>query len=294
MEAIRTAYQGAQVAQVYDANAVVDVAVILADQARRSPGQIGELPLKAGDGVILPLGRVADIRQADGRYLILHDGAQRLQTVTAQVAGRPVGQFVDEAKKRIASELRLPRGYGIVFAGEAEAQASAQRDLLMSFGVAAVVICLLVYLALGDGRALVLVMSNLPFALVGGALTVFATGGVLTLGSMVGFVTLFGITLRNSIMLISHYQHLVHREGHPWNSETATLGASERLAPILMTALVTGLGLLPLAIQTGEPGNEIEGPMAVVILGGLFTSTLLNLLVLPALALRFGRFARAG
>jgi Cu/Ag efflux pump CusA len=137
---------------------------------------------------------------------------------------------------------------------------------------------------------LVLVMTNLPFALVGGALTVFATGGTLTLGSMVGFVTLFGITLRNSIMLISHYQHLVHQEGHSWNMETATLGASERLAPILMTALVTGLGLLPLAIQSGEPGNEIEGPMAVVILGGLFTSTLLNLLVLPALALRFGRF----
>ena len=293
MEAIQAAYQGAQVALVYDANAVINVAVVLAEEARRSPAQVGELPLRAGDGTILPLARVADIRQAEGRYLILHDGAQRLQTVTAQVGGRPVGEFVGEAQKRVDADVRLPRGYSIVFAGEAQAQAGAQRELLMVFVVAAVAICLLVYLALRSTRALVLVMTNLPFALVGGALTVFATGGNLALGSMVGFVTLFGITLRNSIMLISHYRQLVQHEGHAWNRDTATLGACERLAPILMTALVTGLGLLPLAIRSGEPGNEIEGPMAVVILGGLFTSTLLNLLVLPALALRFGRFDRA-
>lgn len=293
MEAIQAACQGAQVAQVYDANAVVNVAVMLAEEARRSPAQIGELPLRAGDGTILPLSRVADIRQADGRYLILHDGAQRLQRVTAQVGGRPVGQFVGEARKRVEADVKLPRGYSVVFAGEAQAQAGAQRELAMYFAVAAVAICLLVYLALRSTRALVLVMTNLPFALVGGALAVFATGGNLTLGSMVGFVTLFGITLRNSIMLISHYRHLVQHEGHAWNMDTATLGATERLAPILMTALVTGLGLLPLAIQSGEPGNEIEGPMAIVILGGLFTSTLLNLLVLPALALRFGRFDAA-
>lgn len=294
MEAVQTAYQGAQVAQVYDANAVVDVAVILADEARRGPAQIAELPLRAADGTIVPLGRLADIRQADSRYLILHDSAQRLQTVTAQVNGRPVGEFVAAAKKRIGAAVRLPRDYSIVFAGEAQAQAAAQRDLMMYFVAAAVAICLLVYLALRSARGLVLVMTNLPFALVGGALTVFATGGNLTLGSMVGFVTLFGITLRNSIMLVAHYRHLVVTDGHAWNSDTATLGAVERLAPILMTALVTGLGLLPLALQSGEPGNEIEGPMAVVIMGGLFTSTLLNLLVLPALALRFGRFDRAG
>jgi len=293
MEAVQTAYQGADVAQVIEANAVVDVAVILADEARRSPAQIGDLLLRAGDGTTVPLDRVADIRQTDGRYLILHDGAQRLQTVTAQVNGRPVGAFVDQAQKRVKAALKLPRGYSIAFAGEAQAQAGAQRDLMVYFVVAAVAICLLVYLALRSARGLVLVMTNLPFALVGGALTVFATGGNLTLGSMVGFVTLFGITLRNSIMLIAHYRHLVQVDGHAWNMETATLGAAERLAPILMTALVTGLGLLPLALQSGEPGYEIEGQMAVVILGGLFTSTVLNLLVLPALALRFGRFDRA-
>jgi Cu/Ag efflux pump CusA len=127
---------------------------------------------------------------------------------------------------------------------------------------------------------------------VGGVLAVLAGGGMLSLGAMVGFVTLFGITLRNSIMLISHYEHLVSVEGLEWGYTTAVRGASERLAPILMTALVTALGLLPLAIRSGAPGQEIEGPLAIVILGGLITSTALNLLVLPTLALRFGRFEK--
>jgi Cu/Ag efflux pump CusA len=134
------------------------------------------------------------------------------------------------------------------------------------------------------------VLANMPFALVGGVLAVFATGGVLTLGSMVGFVTLFGITLRNSIMMISHFEHLVGEEGVVWGPEAAIKGAGDRLAPILMTSIVTALGLLPLAIGMNEPGREIEGPMALVIVGGLLTSMALNLLVLPTLALRFGRF----
>jgi Cu/Ag efflux pump CusA len=139
-------------------------------------------------------------------------------------------------------------------------------------------------------RNLLLVLANLPFALVGGVLIALATGGTLSLGSLVGFVTLFGITLRNSIMLISHYEHLVQVEGEQWNWHTALRGASERLAAITMTALVTGLGFLPLAVGSGAPGREIEGPMAIIILGGLVTSTALNFLVLPTLALRYGKF----
>jgi len=139
-------------------------------------------------------------------------------------------------------------------------------------------------------RNLLLVLVNMPFALIGGVLAVFAAGGSLSLGSLVGFVTLFGITTRNSIMMISHFEHLVQQEGLTWGLEAAIRGASERLLPILMTALVTALGLLPLAIGAGEAGREIEGPMAIVILGGLLTSTVLNLLVLPTLALRYGKF----
>jgi Cu/Ag efflux pump CusA len=129
---------------------------------------------------------------------------------------------------------------------------------------------------------------------VGGVLAGLATGGLLSLGSLVGFVTLFGIATRNAVMLVSHYDHLVRREHERWRAETAVRGAMERLGPILMTALVTALALLPLALGAGDPGREIEGPMAIVILGGLVTSTALSLFVLPTLALRFGRFESGG
>jgi Cu/Ag efflux pump CusA len=149
---------------------------------------------------------------------------------------------------------------------------------------------MLLWLAFGERSRLLLVLANLPFALVGGVLAVFATGGLLSLGSLVGFVTLFGIATRNAVMLISHYDHLIRVEEASWDKSTALRGSLERLGPILMTALVTALGLLPLALGSGDPGREIEGPMAIVILGGLLTSTVLSLFVLPTLALRFGRF----
>jgi Cu/Ag efflux pump CusA len=149
---------------------------------------------------------------------------------------------------------------------------------------------LLLYIAFNQLHNMAITFLNLPFALIGGVIAVVATGGWLSLGSLVGFVTLFGITLRNSIMLVSHYHHLVEVENQPWNLQTALRGAGERLPSILMTALVTGLGLMPLALGTGEPGREIEGPMATIIVGGLATSTLLNLLVLPTILLHFGKF----
>jgi Cu/Ag efflux pump CusA len=137
---------------------------------------------------------------------------------------------------------------------------------------------------------LLLVLANVPFALVGGVLAAALTGGNISIGSLVGFVTLFGITTRNSIMMISHFEHLVAHEGETWGINAMVRGASERLTPVLMTAMVTALGLLPLALGSGQAGREIEGPMAIVILGGLITSTVLNLVVLPAMALRFAKF----
>jgi Cu/Ag efflux pump CusA len=159
--------------------------------------------------------------------------------------------------------------------------------------MAGVGIVLLLAIVTRNWRNLLLVLVNLPFALVGGVLAVFATGGLLSLGGMVGFVTLFGITLRNSILMIAHYEHLVAVEERPWGLDVAIEGAADRLTPILMTSIVTGLGVLPLAIGMGDPGREVEGPMAIVILGGLLTSMSLNLLVLPTLALRYGRFERS-
>jgi Cu/Ag efflux pump CusA len=201
-----------------------------------------------------------------------------------------VGSFVNEASARVRSRVSLPAGHYIEFAGTAEAQSRSRRELLLHSALAGVGIVILLSIVTRTTRNLLLVLANLPFALVGGVLAVFVTGGNLSLGSMVGFVTLFGITLRNSIMMVSHFEHLVEVEGREWGLETALEGASDRLAPILMTSLVTALGLLPLAIGMAAPGREIEGPMAVVILGGLLTSMALNLLLLPTLALRYGRF----
>ena len=292
LSAVETAYQGTVVAQSFEGNRVSDVAVILDPVSRKDPEAIGSLLLRSAQGLRVSLADVADIFRASGRHSILHDGARRRQTVTCKTAGRDVASFVADSKKQIAAKVKFPTGMYAAFSGEAETRAKAQQELMLHSGLAGAGILLLLTLVFANWRNLLLVLANLPFALVGGVLAIYFSHGEagLTIGSLVGFVTLFGITTRNSIMMISHFEHLVAQEGMTWGPEAAMRGASERLIPILMTALVTALGLLPLAIGTGEAGREIEGPMALVILGGLVTSTLLNLLVLPTLALRYGRF----
>jgi CzcA family heavy metal efflux pump len=290
MDAVGTAYEGTRVAQTYDQNRVFDVTVILASKIRQDPEEIGNLMLANAAGERVPLRELADVFEDTGRTTILHDGARRRQAVTCDVRGTDLASFVDEARRAVNARVSFPAGTYAVFTGAAQAREQSRRDILVHSLIAAAGIVLLLAIVFRSTRNLLLVLVNLPFALVGGVLAVFATGGLLTVGGMVGFVTLFGITMRNSMMLISHFEHLVTKEGMSWGIEAALRGASERLLPILMTAIVTALGLLPLALGSGEPGREIEGPMAVVILGGLITSTALNLLVLPALALRYGRF----
>lgn len=289
LEAVRTAYGGETVGQVYEGNRVSDVSVILAPEERHSVSRVADLPLRGPDGNYVALRQLADVYESSGRYIILHQGARRVQTVTCNVQGRDVGSFEAEAQRRIQT-LPAIAGTYVDFAGTAAAQAQSRRDLVLRSVLAGLGIILLLSVVTENYRNLLLILLNLPFALAGGVFAAWLTGGELSLGSLVGFVTLFGITLRNSIMMISHYEHLVAQEGMSWGPEAAMRGASERLAPILMTALVTGLGLLPLALGSGDPGREVEGPMAIVILGGLVTSTVLNLLALPALALRYGRF----
>lgn len=290
LDAVRAAYQGDIAGQVYEGNRVFNVAVILDAEQRKSIASIGDLPLRNSSGAYVRLGELADIHLDSGRYVILHNGARRVQAITCNVKGRDVASFVAEAKK-LVSAVALPAGSYVEFGGTAEAQAKSTRDLVVHSAIAGVGIVLLLSLVLRSNRNLLLVFVNLPLALVGGVLAVLFSGGILSIGSLVGFVTLFGITLRNSIMMLSHYEHLVVTESVAWGQEAMLRGAQERLAPILMTALVTALGLLPLALGSNAPGREIEGPMAIVILGGLFTSTALNLLVLPGLALRHGKFA---
>ena len=290
LEAVRSAFDGESVGQTYEGNRVFGISAILVPSRRRTIDDVGMLPLRNPDGVYVQLRQVANIYETSGRYIVLHNGARRVQTITANVSGRDVNSFDNEAKALIANSVTLPPGSYVEFTGAAAAQAQSTHDLVVHSLLAGIALVLLLSLVMGSTRNLLLVLVNLPFALVGGILAVFAGGGWLSIGSMVGFVTLFGITLRNSIMMLSHYEHLVTDEGLEWGPEAAIRGASERLSPILMTALVTALGLLPLAIGSGDPGREIEGPMALVILGGLVTSTALNLLVLPGLALRYARF----
>jgi Cu/Ag efflux pump CusA len=296
LEALQTAYQGSIVAQTHRGNQTVDVNVMLDADSRSRPEMVQALEIRNSNGTRLPLKQIADVYSSSGRFSIMHEGARRRQTVTSSTSGRDVVSFVEEAKKNVAAKVTFPAGTYALFSGAAQAKEKAQRELLLHSGIACVGILLLLSAVFHSWRNLLLVLANLPFALVGGVLVLWISRiadpaeSSLTVGSLVGFVTLFGITTRNSIMLISHYEHLVTVEGMTWGVEAAFRGASERLMPILMTALVTALGLLPLAIGSGESGREIEGPMAIVILGGLITSTVLNLLVLPSLALRFARF----
>lgn len=290
LNVLRAAYQGDIVGQSYEGNRVFNVITILDEESRKSITNVPSLPVRTPSGNFVLLHQIADVYQTAGRDQVLHLGGQRVQTVTSNVIGRDVGSFVADAREKLGAEVQLPQGVHLEFAGSARAQAAARRNLLINSLVAGLGILLLLLVVTGNWRNVLLVLANMPFALVGGVLAVFATGGVLSLGAMVGFVTLFGITLRNSIMMVAHFEQLVDREGIPWGSEAAIKGAGDRLAPVLMTSIVTTLGLLPLAVGMNEPGREIEGPMALVIVGGLITSMALNLLVLPTLALRFGRF----
>lgn len=292
LDTIRAAYESMPVAQVYQDNRVVSVNVLLGENWRNNIIEINKLPIINNEGRLIHLSDVADVTQENGRSKILHMGAKRIQTVTANVQGRDIQGFTDELKSKINKEVKLSPGNYLAFTGEAEEQAKSREDLIVHSALAIVGIFLMLYIAFGRLRNLLLTFANLPFALIGGVFAVMFTGGWISLGSLVGFVTLFGITLRNSIMLVSHFQHLVDHEGMVWNLETCIRGASERLPSILMTALVTALGLLPLAIGSGEPGREIEGPMASIIVGGLVTSTILNLLILPTIMLHFGRFEK--
>ncbi|WP_417499120.1 efflux RND transporter permease subunit [Methylophaga sp.] len=290
MQAVRTGFDGAVVGQVYEGNQVFEVVVVLPEELRKQPQQLRALPIQTPEGVMLRLQDIAVIQQVSGRHMIQHRGSQRLQTVTANVTDRDLSSFFAELKQRVHDEVAFTADIYPEFTGAAVAQAQSREDLIVHSTLAGLAVLLLLYVALQSFRNMILVLINLPFSLVGGVLAVVLTNGVLSIGSLVGFVTLFGITLRNAIMLVSHYQYMVTEEGAAWNLDTAIRGAQERLPSILITALVTALAMLPIAINSDSPGREIMGPMASIIIGGLISSTVLNLLVLPSVMLRYGRF----
>jgi Cu/Ag efflux pump CusA len=287
LDAVAAAHQGAVVGEVYRGVQPVAIRLTLDDSAVRDPEAVGALLLPAAGRQSVPLSEVAAVDLVSGRASVQHEGGRRRLVLAVTPSTPDVVGFVSRARVALDRQLTLPAGYYVQFGGAAGGVLAARQALLLHSALAAAAIIVLLLLSFRDRRSVALILANVPFALVGGVIAAALAGGVLSIGALVGFVTLFGIAARNTILLIAHYEHLVTLEGAHWNRLTVLRGARERLTPILMTALVTALGLLPLALGSGEPGREVEGPMAIVILGGLLSSTVLNLLVMPALAGRY-------
>ena len=287
--AIQTGFFGSKVSDVFEQQKSFDLVVRFDPETTSNLDAIRTTLIDTPLGGKIPLDELADIQIVNAPGTINRENAQRRVVVSSNVNG-VLSNVVPEIKRRVMESVKLPPGYYIAYGGQYEAQTKAFQEILM-LGTAAIVgIFLLLFLAFRSLRQSALVMSNLPLALVGGvAAVLIASEGETSVASLVGFVTLFGIATRNGIMLMTHYNHLMIQEGVPFGRDLIVRGAMERLSPILMTALTAGLALLPLALSAGRPGRELEQPMAVVIIGGLLTSTLLNMFVLPALFLKFGR-----
>jgi CzcA family heavy metal efflux pump len=280
-----------EVSDLFYGGKAYDVYVWSIPSARNSVTDVKELQIDTPTGEHIPLERVADVRLAPTPNNITRVSGSRRIDVGANVEGRDLQSVVDEVEKQLAT-VKFPRGYHAEVLGEST-ELNAAQDRLFLFGIgAAIAIFLLLQAAFGSIRLAALTFVLLPMALVGGVLAVWLGDGILSLGSLVGFLTVFGIAARNGILMISHFQHLEHEEGMKFGPALVLRGAKERLAPIMMTALACGLALVPLAVAGSLPGHEIEHPMAIVILGGLVTSTTLNLFVLPSLYLRFGKSRR--
>ncbi|HEY2780805.1 MAG TPA: efflux RND transporter permease subunit [Steroidobacteraceae bacterium] len=288
LETVETAYAGALVGQTYQGTRTVDVVLLLPDPLRHQPSQLAKLMITSPTGPV-PLSQIARISLAQDRYSIEHDGGQRRVSVTFNVGAGSLQHVVQQAQNAIAGSVALPRGVFIEFAGAAEAEAQTRLELILYSALALALIVVILFVSFHWRANSWLVLANLPFSLIGGVMAIAATGIGISLGTAVGLITVFGISARNAILQLAHYEHLVEVEGAKWDAEIVLRGANERFVPILMTAAVTALGLAPLAFGINQPGQEIEGPMAVAVLGGLFSSTLLNLFVLPALAQRYVR-----
>ncbi len=288
LQMVNAAFHGSIASQLNQADRSVPVVVRVAGVGA-DPQSVGALLLRGRDGALTPLSKVAKVETVLARSLVDHQDGLRRQIVVATPRVSDQAGYARAARRSIAAKVELPPGVYLQYGGAAETQSAAAHELLLHSAAAFVLIVLLMAIAFGSSRHVVLVLVALPSTLIGGVAAVVLTGGTLTLGSMVGFVALFGMAARNTILLVSHFDHLVENEGQTWSLETALRGAEERLTPVLLTSLLTGLALLPVALQLHQPGHEIEGPMAVVILGGLVSSTLVSLLLIPPMAARWLR-----
>ena len=286
--AAATLMSGIEVGDIFRDGKAYDVQVWSTPDTRTSVTSVEQLPINVPGGGTVRLDEIADVRIASTPNSISHEGRFRRLDVGANVQGRDLGAVIEDVEAALA-EVDFPLEYHPELLGEFQERQAAQGRLLLFGAAAAIGVFLLLQASFGSTRLAVLAFLTLPSALVGGVLAAAVTGGVISLGSLIGFFTVLGIAARNGIMMINHFQHLERFEGETFGPALVLRGARERLSPILMTALATGLALVPLAIAGDIPGHEIEHPMALVILGGLLTSTLLNLFVVPSLYLRFAK-----
>jgi Cu/Ag efflux pump CusA len=290
LDTVQAAFAGERVAQIYQGGRVVDLAVSAQATLRRDPESVGDLLLRSTSGISVPLKSVANVYLTDGRATIAHDDGLRRQVITADPADPE--RFLAAARGAIAAHVALPTGAFVEFAGQGQAVADAQRDMLINY--AFVIFAILALLAIAyDARTGALIVLSSLFSFVGAAIAVALMGGVLSLGAVVGFIALFGLSMRSGILLFSRLEDLILTQHAAWSPETVVKVTRERLTPLLMTSLLVALSLAPFAVHAGDAGREVLAPMAIVILGGLVTGTLASLFILPAMILVFWRPAYA-
>ena len=286
-EMIETALNGRVVSQVLEQQQTFDMMVWLEEKYRHDLETIGNLLVDTPNGLKIPLAQVAKINDGTGPNTINRENVSRFIVVSSNVGGRDLGSTIKEIRERVNQKVQLPPGYYIEYGGQFEAQEGATKTLFWAGALAFVAIAIILYFAVKSIPATIMILANLPLALIGGVISIALTGGIISVASMVGFITLFGVAARNGLLLVENYNARL-AEGQPLR-EVLLEGSMERLVAILMTALSSALGMVPLVIGSGA-GKEILQPLAVVVLGGLFTSTALTLLVLPALYVQFGKF----
>jgi cation efflux system protein involved in nickel and cobalt tolerance len=285
-EVVEAALNGRIVSQVPENQQLINITVGLQESARNSLDAIRAIPLSTPTGQIIPLSTVANIDYGMGANVVNREDVSRLIVVSANVADRDLGSVVSDIQAQIRQNVQLPNGYFIQYGGQFESEQRASTNLLVFSILAAIVIAVLMFFSVKSLPATIAIMLNLPLALVGGILSIGLTGGTISIASLVGFITLFGVAVRNGLLLVDNYNNKFAQGMHL--KDVIVKGSLERVNAILMTALTSSLGMLPLAIASGA-GNEILQPLAIVVLGGLFTSTILTLLVIPALYAKFGK-----
>ena len=292
-EALQTAFVGKEVGQIFEGQLTFPLMLRFPFRGDANVDAIGQTMMDTPSGARVPLSAIASIREDRGPNYVTRENVHRKIVVMCNVAGRDLRSVVNDVGKHVKSSVSLPHGYRIEYGGQFESEAEASR-LLLWLGIAVIVgIFIILAMALRSLGDALIIMFNLPLALIGGVVGIFLSGGILSVASLIGFITLFGIATRNGIMMISHIKHLMEHEGVVDFRQAVLRGAVERLSPILMTALAAGLALVPVALGAGKPGSEIQAPMAIVILFGLLSSTALNMVVVPAVYLRFGNGKRS-